>query len=115
MESDRRLYLLATVAGLVAQGGLALAVFGGAPRELAILLPVEAIMLGATFGARPGMLGAVVPWVVLYGAELVRRALGHDRSESAVGMLVAVIFVALLLGFLAGISGALRDRYVLRR
>jgi len=115
VRPDRRLYLLAIVSGLVAEGGLALAVFGGAPRALAILLPVEAIALGVTFGARPGMVGAVLPWVVLYGAELVRRALGHDASESAVQLLVAVLFVALLLGFLAGITGALRDRYVLRR
>jgi hypothetical protein len=111
-SAEARLFALAIACGIVAEGGLALAIFGGAPRALALLLFVEAIVLGVVFGARPGIAGAVAPMLVLYVAELVRRQLSSGTQEdSAAALLTAVIFVSIVLAFCAGMAGALRDRY----
>jgi hypothetical protein len=111
-SAELRLYALAIACGLVAEGGLALAIFGGAPRELALLLFVEAAMLGVVFGSRPAIAGAVVPMVILYVAELVRRQFANEvADESAVALLTALIFVSIVLAFCAGMTGAVRDRY----
>ena len=111
-SAEVRLYALAIACGLVAEGGLALAIFGGAPRELALLLFVEAMVLGVVFGARPAIAGSVVPMVVLYVAELVRRQFANEvADESAAALLTALIFVSIVLAFCAGMTGAVRDRY----
>jgi hypothetical protein len=111
-SAEARLYALAIVCGLIAEGGLALAIFDGAPRELAVLLFVEAMVLGIVFGARPAIVGAVLPMVVLYVAELVRRRLSNEVPDnSAAALLTAVIFVSIVLAFCAGMTGAVRDRY----
>jgi len=111
-SANARLYALAVLSGTVAEGGLALAVFGGAPQPLAILLFVEALVLGLVFGARPGMAGAVVPMMLLFAAEVVRRAVSSGASgDSLAGALGALVFVSVLLAFCAGMAGALRDRY----
>ena len=101
-----RLYAFAIAVGAVAEVGLALAIFNGAGRSLALLFFVEAVLLGLVFGARPGMAGAIVPLVGLYLVEIAR---GTD--ESAVGLLSALLFVLIVQAFCAGMAGALRDRY----
>jgi hypothetical protein len=102
----RRLYLLAIVAGSIAEVGLVLVIFNGASRSLGLLLFVEAVLLGLVFGAGPGIAGAVAPLVGLSIFELAR---GTDTNP--VGLLGAVLFVAILQAFFAGMTGAMRDRY----
>ena len=66
----------------------------------------EAVILGLVFGARPGMVAAVLPFVVLYPVALM-----VDDIEQPVALLSYVLFVVILLAFLAGMAGAMRDRY----
>jgi hypothetical protein len=69
-----------------------------------LLLPV-AVGLGWAFGPARGMVASVVPLLVL-------AALDQLSANPAAGALAAVVFVALLLAFLAGMAGALRARYL---
>ena len=111
MRIDRDM-LFAVLCGLVAEGGLSLAIVGGAPSALAILLLAEATILGWVFGPRLGAIGAVVPMGCLYVAHLVlARLTGYGAETSAVGLLVAVSVVALVLWFCAFMAGSLRRSY----
>ena len=56
------------------------------------------------------MAGAVLPLVVLYPVALLVDDIEDARSRS----LSAVLFVVIVLAFLAGMAGAMRDRYVAR-
>jgi hypothetical protein len=111
-------YLLAVVAGTIAEGGLALALYtegtGGA--VLPLLFFVEAIVLGAVFGPGPGMAGAVAPVLVWLVVEWARRAFDiGEQPEDTLGMvLVTVIYLAMVFAFLAGMTGAIRNRYFRR-
>ena len=105
-----RLYALAIVCGLVAEGGLIVAIYGGAPSQLAILLFAEAIALGIVFGARPGMVSAIVPLVVAFVVDLAIGA-PDDVSGGPTAVLAALVFVAILQAFFAGMAGAMRSRY----
>ena len=58
------------------------------------------------FGARPGMVGAVLPFVVLYPVALM-----VDDIDEPIAVLSYVLFVMIVLAFLAGMAGAMRDRY----
>jgi K+-sensing histidine kinase KdpD len=107
IERDRlRLYALAVVAGAVAELGLVLAIHQSGSDALALLFFLEAVILGLVFGARPGMLAAVLPLVALYPVALV-----VDDIESPVAVLSYLLFVVIVLAFFAGMAGALRDRY----
>jgi hypothetical protein len=107
IDSDRlRLYLLAVVAGMIAEIGLVLVIHSTGNDSAALLLFVEAIILGLVFGARPGMLGAVLPLVVLYPVALI-----VDDINDPIAVLSYLIFVIIVLAFFAGMAGALRDRY----
>ncbi len=107
IDRDRlRIYTLAVVTGSISQIGLALAIYGTNSRALALLFFVEAVILGLVFGAGPGMAGAVVPWLFLYPVTIF----AFD-DQDAVFLFSAVLFMVIVLAFLAGMAGAMRDRY----
>lgn len=109
MRIDRgrlRIYTLAVVAGSIAEIGLVLTIKQTGADGLALLFFAEAIILGLVFGARPGMVGAALPFVVLYPVALM-----VDDIDEPVALLSYVLFVVILLAFLAGMAGAMRDRY----
>jgi hypothetical protein len=109
-RAKRRLYLFAVGCGLVAEVGLALVIFWGGAKQAALLLFVEAVILGLVFGPGPGMAGAVVPILVLFFADRVFTA----RGGSTLSLFSAVVFVVMLQAFFAGMAGALRQRYAPR-
>ena len=107
IDRDRlRLYVLALVCGAIAEVGLVLTIKQTGADGLALLFFLEAIILGLVFGAKPGMVGAVVPFAVLYPVALM-----VDDIEEPVALFSYVLFVLILLAFLAGMAGAMRDRY----
>lgn len=107
IDRDRlRIYALALVAGSFAEIGLVLAIKQTGADGLALLFFAEAIILGLVFGARPGMVGAVLPFVALYPVTLM-----VDDIDDPITLLSYVLFVVILLAFLAGMAGAIRDRY----
>lgn len=107
IERDRlRLYALAIITGIVAEVGLVLAIQRSGTEALALLLFGEAVILGLVFGARPGMLAAVLPLVLLYPVALV-----VDDIANPVAVLSYLLFVVIILAFCAGMAGAMRDRY----
>ncbi len=107
IDRDRlRLYALAITAGAIAEVGLVLALQGTSNQFLPALFLVEAIVLGFVFGALPGMVAAVLPWIVLYPVALM-----VDDVTTPIALLSAVIFVVILQAFLAGMAGAMRARY----
>jgi hypothetical protein len=107
IDRDRlRLYALAFFSGAVAQTGLVLAIYGSNAKTLALLFLVEAVILGLVFGARPGMVAAVLPWLGLYPAALI-----VDDDGQPIALLSGVIFLMILMAFFSGMAGAMRDRY----
>ena len=64
------------------------------------------MILGLVFGAKPGMVAAIVPWFVLYPTVLV-----VDNVDQPVYVLSALVFVVIVQAFLAGMAGAMKDRY----
>ena len=92
---------------------------GDPAHVLPLLFFVEAIVLGAVFGPGPGMVGAVAPLVVAFFVEWARRAFGWGGSpagpEDTLGMVfVVLLYLALVFAFLAGMTGAIRNRYFRR-
>lgn len=109
MRLDRerlRIYGLAIAAGLVAEVGLVVAIHESNSRGLGLLFFVEAALLGFVFGAGPGMAGAIVPWLLLYPAALLA-----DDVEQPIALGSAVLFLIIVEAFLAGMAGAMRERY----
>jgi hypothetical protein len=112
---ERNRYLQALLAGFVAEGLLAVALYtqgtGGA--ILPMLFFVEAIVLGAVFGAGPGIAGACAPVVLWLVVEWARRAfdIGEEPEDSLGMVFVTVIYLAMVFAFLAGMAGAIRSRY----
>ena len=106
--ADRRLnYVLPVICGSISEGLLLVLLYtaGGAAAPAALLLVLEAGILGFVFGARPGAVGAVAPIVVL-GVIVVVFDAGNRGSDAGV-----IVFVTLLLGFTAAMVGSLRERY----
>ena len=116
-DRDRRLTVLACLAGLAAYGLLAFGVYvgGSDAQPFGVLAFVVPIVLGFTFGARPAALGASLPLLLLLPAEFVRRQDDTSSSASFTTETVYVVFVAVFLGFVAWFCGTLRDRYLLGR
>ena len=107
IDRDRaRIYGLAIVAGLIAEVGLVLVINQTDAKSLALLFFAEAVILGLVFGAKPGMVAAIVPWFVLYPTALV-----VDNVDQPVYVLSALVFVVIVQAFLAGMAGAMKDRY----
>ena len=112
----RRQYALAIVAGLVAEGLLAVSLYtqGTGGTLLPLLFLVEAAILGAVFGPGPGMVGACLPLVIWLVAEWGRRAfdIGDEPVDSLGMVLVTVMYLALVFAFLAGMAGVMRNRWL---
>lgn len=107
IDRDRaRIYGLAIIAGLIAEVGLVLVINQTDAKSLALLFFAEAVILGLVFGAKPGMVAAIVPWFVLYPTALV-----VDNVDQPVYVLSALVFVVIVQAFLAGMAGAMKDRY----
>jgi hypothetical protein len=107
IDRDRaRVYGLAIIAGLIAEVGLVLVINQTDAKSLALLFFAEAVILGLVFGAKPGMVAAIVPWFVLYPTALV-----VDNVDQPVYVLSALVFVVIVQAFLAGMAGAMKDRY----
>ena len=100
-----RIYGIAIACGLVAEIGLAAAIYSGGPKGLALLFFLEAVILGFVFGAGPGMAAAVVPLPVMFVIDAI--------GGNPVGNIVApLVFVAILQAFFAGMTGAMKARYL---
>lgn len=87
----------------------------GSQQYSGIMLVAEAAVLGALFGARIGLVAALLPLVPvaawLLGPVLVgQSSCGPDCGSSIAGY----VFVPVLLASAAGLAGALRDRYMPR-
>jgi len=107
LDRDRaRLYGLAILAGLISEIGLVLVINQTSAKSLALLFFVEAVILGLVFGAKPGMIASILPWFVLYPI-----ALTVDDVEQPIQVLSALIFVMIVQAFLAGMAGAMKERY----
>lgn len=107
IDRDRlRIYALAIAAGLVAEIGLALALDANGAGAMGLLFFVEAVILGLVFGAKPGMAGAVVPLVLLYPIALALSDVGDPLTAAT-----ALLFLVIVQAFLAGMAGALKERY----
>jgi hypothetical protein len=107
IDRDRaRIYGLAIIAGLIAEVGLVLVINQTDAKSLALLFFAEAVILGLVFGAKPGMVAAIAPWFVLYPTALV-----VDNVDQPVYVLSALVFVVIVQAFLAGMAGAMKDRY----
>jgi hypothetical protein len=111
----RRQYALAIVAGLVAEGLLAISLYwqDTGSTALPMLFLLEAVVLGIVFGPGPGMVGACAPVVIWLAAEWGRRAFDiGDEPEDTFGMvLVTVVYLVMVFAFLAGMAGVLRVRW----
>jgi hypothetical protein len=85
----------------------------GSQQYSGLMLLVEAGVLGALFGARIGLVAALVPLIPigawLLGPVLVgQSSCGVDCGQSVAGYL----FVPVLVAGAAGLAGAMRDRYL---
>jgi hypothetical protein len=102
-----RQYAVALACGTVSELALALILrgFGDRAAAVSLLFLVEAAILGILFGPRPGMLAACAPIVVFAAIDLLTTSGDHGEEVSG------FVFLLLLLGFVAGMAGALRARY----
>jgi hypothetical protein len=103
-----RPFVLPVLCGAIAEGLIVLTLWlaGSAAAPVALLLLVEAGILGFVFGQRPGTVGAVAP-VVVFGIAAIALADAGDRGADT----ALIVFVAILLGFTAWFVGALARRY----
>ncbi|HET6848049.1 MAG TPA: DUF4269 domain-containing protein [Gaiellales bacterium] len=77
------------------------------------MLLLEALVLGAVFGTRMGMIAALAP-LLLFGLVIAASVGGGSEScgDAGCGVQFAnYTFVAVLVGSAAGVTGLLRDRY----
>ncbi|HET7428818.1 MAG TPA: DUF4269 domain-containing protein [Gaiellales bacterium] len=77
------------------------------------MLLLEALVLGAIFGARMGMIAALAPLLV-FGVVIGASVAGGSESCGDGGcslQFADYAFVAVLVGSAAGVAGLLRDRY----
>ena len=105
--SDARRFVLPIVCGSISEGVLLGILWsaGSAAAPIALLLILEAGILGFVFGPQPGAAGAVVPFAV-FGVGVLATDSGTRGSDIAI-----IAFVLLLLGFTAWFVGSLRARY----
>ena len=77
------------------------------------MLLVEAIILGALFGARMGLVAALAPLVVFGGVIVSSVTVGNEScgADGCGYQFASYLFVAVLVASAAGVTGLLRDRY----
>lgn len=112
-------YALAILCGAIAEGGLALALYsqGTGGTVLPLLFLVEAVILGGVFGPGPGIVGSVLPLLVWLVVEWARRAfdIGSEPEDTLGMVFVTVLYLGMVFAFLAGMTGAVRNRYFRRQ
>ena len=109
-----REYLLPLLVGFLSEFLIILATSSGHSQDFTgLMLLVQAMVLGAVFGARMGLIAALAP-LLLFGAVIGSSFLVGNESCGSDGcsyQFASYTFVALLVGSGAGVSGLLRDRY----
>ena len=109
-----REYLLPLLVGFLSEFLIILATSSGHSQDYTgLMLLVQAIVLGAVFGARMGLIASLAP-LLLFGAVIGSSFLVGNESCGSDGcsyQFASYTFVALLVGSGAGVSGLLRDRY----
>ena len=112
-KSSRRLWIEAIAAGLIAEGILAglLMLLGNPTAFGPLLVFVIAAILGWRYGSLRGAVGSTAPIAAFVLAEIIRIALGGSGGSSIVGTIVVGIAAALMIAFVAFLSGAIRSRY----
>ena len=108
MPRDLRRFVLPLICAFAAEGLLILALSqaSGAAAPASLLFLLEAGILGYVFGAGPGAFAAIAP-VAVFGVVDAATCSGSDCGSHV----AIVLFLMLLLGFTAGMVGALRRRY----
>ncbi|HEY1479450.1 MAG TPA: hypothetical protein VGF46_05440 [Gaiellales bacterium] len=108
MPRDASRFVVPIVCGAVSEGLIVVLLWraGGAAAPAALLLVLEAMILGFVFGSTSGTVGTLAP-VVVFGVVAVAVARAGDRAAD----LGLIVFMLLLLGFAAWFVGSLRARY----
>jgi hypothetical protein len=103
-----RPFVLPVICAFLAEGLLTLALSqaSGAAALASILFVFEAAILGFVFGPGPGAVAAIAP-VAVFGVIDAATCSGEDCGSH----LAIVVFLILLLGFTAWMTGSLRARY----
>jgi hypothetical protein len=109
-----REYLIPLLVGFLSEFLIILATASGHSQDFTgLMLMVQAIVLGAVFGTRMGLIAALTPLLV-FGAVIGSSfAVGNEScgSDGCGYEFASYTFVALLVGSGAGVTGLLRDRY----
>ncbi|MEI6688281.1 MAG: hypothetical protein WCN97_02850 [Thermoleophilia bacterium] len=113
VKSSRRFWIEAIVVGIVAEGLLAgvLMLLGNPSAFGPLFVFVIAAVLGWRYGSLRGAVATVVPIGLFIVAEVVREALGGTGGAGAVQTIVIGVAAALMIGFVALFTGAIRKRY----
>ena len=109
-----REYVLPLLVGFTSQTLIVLATASSHSSDFTgAMLLLEALVLGAIFGARMGLIAALAPLLV-FGAVIVASVAGGSESCGTGGCsyeIASYTFVAVLAASAAGVAGLLRDRY----
>jgi hypothetical protein len=109
-----REYAIPLLVGFTSQILIVLASAAGHSQDFTgAMLRLEALILGALFGARMGLVAALAPLAV-FGTVIVSSITVGNEScgDDGCGFeLASYLFVAVLVGSSAGVAGLLRDRY----
>ncbi|MDX6496170.1 MAG: hypothetical protein QOE17_2156, partial [Gaiellales bacterium] len=109
-----REYAVPLLVGFVSQVLIVAATAGrGSSDFTGTMLLLEAAILGAVFGTRMGLAAALSPLAV-FGAVISASMLVGNESCGGDGcgfQFAGYVFIAVLVGSAAGVSGLLRDRY----
>lgn len=113
VKSSRRLWIEAIVVGIAAEGILAgvLMLIGNPTAFGPLLVFVIAAVLGWRYGSLRGAVASVVPLILFVVAELVREALGGTGGAGTAQTITIGLAAALMIAFVAMLSGAIRSRY----
>jgi hypothetical protein len=103
-----RPFVLPVICAFLAEGLLTLALSqaSGAAALASILFVFEAAILGFVFGPGPGAVAAIAP-VAVFGVIDAATCSREDCGSH----LAIVVFLILLLGFTAWMTGSMRARY----
>jgi len=108
-----RVYVVPVLIGFVSQVLIVLATTrrGTDGNFTGLMVLVEAVILGAVFGVRLGVVAALLPLVVVGVVAGGGVLLGSGASPDALYTLAGYVFVAVLVGGGAFMAGSIRDRY----
>ena len=110
---DVREYVIAVALGVTAE---VLIVAAGAARGsqeyTGLMLMLQAVVLGVLFGARLGLVAALVPLAGMGAVIASSITVGSESCSPDCGQQsVSYLFLGVLIAAAAGTAGVLRDRY----